>query len=95
MINVTVRYYIMFFIAAGNLTEEQIALPDGSTLLDLLETIAAKHKDMAGKLWEKDKLSPIARVIVNNILPPEDPPLDLVLKDGDRVVLTTPLIVGG
>lgn len=92
------RYYLIFFLAVGSRLEEIIDLEEGSTIGDLLNDLLERHgKELARRLWDDDgKLRPTAWILVNGVCwSAEGDPSDLELKDGDTLVLTTPMLVGG
>lgn len=96
MIRVTVRYYVLFFIAAGNRMEESVDLPEGSTLSELLEELGRRHKDMGRRVWtRRGTLSPLAWIMLNGRHLAGEPSLVVQLDEGDIIALTTPLMVGG
>lgn len=97
MLKVKVRYYLIFFLAVGSRLEEIICLEEGSTIKDLLTELVERYGDeLARRLWDGEgKQRSSAWILVNGLCRAEGTSSDMELKDGDTVVLTTPMLVGG
>lgn len=93
MISVQVRYFGILAGHAGTRAED-MAAPDGSTLADLLETLAGrKPVTFQAALFPQGRLSPLVRLI-HNQQPVEETGLNAVLDDGDELLLF-PVVSGG
>lgn len=95
---VTVKYYGVIKELAGTSLEEY-DLRNGSSLADLMNLIAERHKGdgLYDKLWdEKEKeFKPLIMVVVDGEDPHEKGGYDkTILKEGSRVELTM-TIAGG
>jgi len=97
MLKVKVCYYLIFYLAVGSRLEEIVELEEGSTIGNLLVELIGKYgKELAQRLWDDDgKLRSSAWILVNGVCCMEGYTPDLELRDGDTVVLTTPMLVGG
>ena len=97
MLRVKVRYYLIFFLAVGSRLEEIICIEEGSTIENLLTELVERYgNELARRLWDGDgKLRSSAWILVNGVCWAEGTTSDMELKDGDTVVLTTPMLVGG
>jgi molybdopterin synthase sulfur carrier subunit len=75
--------------------ESLIDLPDGSTVRNLLDRIASRHRDFQGHVFASDgSLSSFVTVLVNgrNILHIDG--LQTLISDGDEVAIFPP-VAGG
>jgi len=97
MLRVKVRYYLIFYLAVGSRLEEILDLKEGTTIGDLLTELIERHgNELARRLWDEDgKLLSTAWILVNGLHCTEEAHSDLELKNGDTVVFTTPMLVGG
>lgn len=93
---VIVKYYTVICAAAGFCREEHITLKEGHDIYTLLHIISAKYggpmENAITSLLKSD--NKILWILVNGyrIKPVH---FDKNLREGDVVVLTTPLLVGG
>ncbi|MTI82643.1 MAG: MoaD/ThiS family protein [Firmicutes bacterium] len=96
MITVSVEYYSIFCAAAGFCRREALQLESGRTLWDLVNIIDEKYGQC---FWIKvldhdNKLRITAWVLVNgkkvNL-----PGFNEKLNNGDKILFSTPLLVGG
>lgn len=88
---VTVKYFAHLRELVGDRDREEVTLPDGATLLDLLEELSKKHGErFKSFVLRSHELSDRVIVLVNGT-----PVTDLrhVLCDGDTVSLLS--AVGG
>lgn len=94
MPDVVVRYYNIIRDAAGR-PEEQVALADGATVLDLLALVSRDHGAKMERflLTREGGKSPYLSLFVNGKRV-EGAGVQLVLAEGD-VVMMLPAIAGG
>lgn len=93
---VKIRYYTVICAAAGFCREEHINLNESHDLYTLLQIISSKYggqmeKAVASLLNGENK---ILWIFVNGYRIKPDQ-FNVILQEGDVVVLTTPLLVGG
>lgn len=88
-------HYTAQLRAAVGRSEEEVELPDGSSLADLLLRLAEQYCDARPHLaTECGSLRPSLLVVVNNIAVPLREAADRELQPGDVVMLLPP-IAGG
>lgn len=94
--HVTVKYYTVFSVAAGYRREETVFCPDNTNLVTLLEKLAARYggrmEQLVSAMLGENHL---AFWILVNGKRAGGSDFSLPLADGDTVILTTPLLVGG
>lgn len=89
------RYYVLFWLHAGRRREEELELPEGATVETLVAGLGERHgSSFAGKVAEGGRLHPFCWLLLNGRRL-ERSCLAERLQEGDEVVLTTPLLVGG
>ncbi len=75
--------------------EEQVELPEGATLADLVGVLAGRNgRDFAARVVEGGKVHRFCWCLLNGQRV-TDSTLSAALQDQDEVMLTTPLVVGG
>ena len=93
---VLVRYYTIVCLAANSCREEELLLDHGANLELLLQAISAKYggpmERMIAPSWQGE--AGIIWVMVNGQRV-KATSYDSVLREGDVVTLTTPLLMGG
>lgn len=92
---VRVRYYVLFWLHAGRIREEEVELPEGAPVAALLAELGARHgPEFAAKIVGEEGLRASCWLLLNGRrLGPSW--LSELLREGDEVVLTTPMLVGG
>jgi molybdopterin converting factor small subunit len=94
-VKVRVRYYVLFWLHAGRLREEEVELPEGATIETLVAGLGERHgASFAESVIADGKLHPFCWLLVNGRRL-ERSCLHEVVREGDEVVLTTPMVVGG
>jgi molybdopterin converting factor small subunit len=94
-VRVRVRYYVLFWLHAGRRREEAVHLLRGATLSHLFGALCERHgPSFTERLVKEGRFHPLCWCLLNGRRLTESE-LDLPLHDGDEVVLTTPLVVGG
>ncbi|MGB3944508.1 MAG: ubiquitin-like small modifier protein 1 [Methanothrix sp.] len=90
---VRVKAFARFRDLAG--AETSIDLEEGSTAVDLLETVFSSHPDLKEALLDPDgKVGEGVKILINRRgIDPSDP-TDAVLEDGDEVALLPPFSGG-
>lgn len=94
---VTVKYYVLFFIATGYCMKELWGLHKTHDLNELLNLIGLKYgDDLRSKLFSPDgALKSTVWFILNGQRIESDNLLATSLKNGDELIITSPLLVGG
>ncbi|MCL6611737.1 MAG: MoaD/ThiS family protein [Peptococcaceae bacterium] len=96
MIRITVKYYSVFCVAAGFCREEELEMDGGCTLWGVINMLAGKHgENFRQKLIDKTGNLPVTAWVMVNGRRVDTAQFDQVLKSGDVVIFTTPLLVGG
>lgn len=96
MISITVRYYSVFCIVTNFCLEEDFIFESPKTIWELIELLENKYSDTFGKkLFDiKKNLLVTAWVLVNSKRFCTEN-FGMYLQEGDTVIFTTPLLVGG
>jgi len=90
-VRVKVRYFTTLRELAGT-PEERLALRDGATLADLIETIASKYgKEARDYLYTNGKVDPSIYFLINGENSRLLSGLKTKLKNGDIVVIIPPI----
>jgi len=93
---VSVRYYTVFCMATGYCREEKVFCPDNCDLATMLKSLATRYGDRMEQIVSGmlTGAHPTFWAIVNGTRV-KGSDYFRPLNDGDVVVLTTPLLVGG
>ena len=94
-IKINVRYYSLISAAIDYRLEETVCLPENSSILELLQLLCRKYgQPLENALFQHpETLSPACWVLLNGerVRKPEC----LILKENTKIILTSPLLVGG
>jgi molybdopterin converting factor small subunit len=94
-VKVRVRYYVLFWLHAGRRREEAVELPDGATVAALVGALGERHGSaFAEQIASDGRLRASCWLLVNRRRL-ATASLTERLAEGDEVVLTTPMLVGG
>lgn len=90
---VTIQYSGQLKLAVGR-GDEQLELPEGATVDDLVRALAQRHDNGARRFFVDDtgKAQPTLMVVVNNRQVPAG--TKQVLSDGDEVMILQPISGG-
>ena len=95
-IAVSLKYYLLFYIAAGNKKEEQLEIAVGSTLGQLLEMLSLKYgEEFSQRLWGDEGELLRTAWILKNGKRLDKKQVETIIDDGDVFIITTPMLVGG
>jgi len=96
MIKVTVKFYSIFCVAAGFCREDEIEMESGGDLKILVDLMVLKYgENFRWKLLDGSGNLPITAWILVNGERVDASCFGRRLKEGDEVIFTTPLLVGG
>lgn len=94
---VTVKYYALFFIASGYCPADSFNLDQSRNMGELLKLVSTKHGDpMTQRLFDSDdNLKSTTWLILNNKRIDNNTWPTVSLRNGDEIIISSPLLVGG
>ncbi len=96
-VSIKVKYYVLFFIATNYCLEESVQLGNSGSLGELVEILCQKYgEEFRRSIFCPDgSLKSTAWFILNGRRVGTDNPFSVRLNDGDEMIISSPLLVGG
>ena len=96
-VSIKVKYYVLFFIATNYCLEESVQLNKPASLGGLVETLCQKYgEEFRSSIFCPDgSLKATAWFILNGKRIGMDNPHSVLLNNGDEMIISSPLLVGG